>query len=352
MTETPFAPMLLTEIFDTVEASRAWMDMPRINWNGTPEYPYVTRSSANNGIAAIVPHQGIAPNPGNTITVGVDTQTVLYQPVDYYAGVKVQALRAKRLTEASAMVLVAALRLQMPKFAWGNGASLARLKRSQVLVPVTSHGRCDWDEMERIGANLLTLSREAAAAAIDPFAATDGLATPPALTYAPRLIPEVFDSVQSSRAAMDAIRIHRQGTLEYAYVTRTGTNNGIADIIPRQSVEPNPGNVITVGLDTQTAAYQPRPFYTGQNVHVLGSPHLDRDAAIVLVSLVRQQLAKFSWGGNGATLGRLRRTQMMVPIVENGSVDWNGLRRAGQHLLRQAALRAQGEHSPVATSSS
>jgi hypothetical protein len=156
------------------------------------------------------------------------------------------------------------------------------------------------------------------------------------LHFEPRLITDVFDAVDASQAWMDAIRIDRHGAPEFPYVTRSSNNNGIADIIPRQEIEPNPGNVIAVGLDTQTATYQPIDFYTGQNVQILRSSQLNVETAIVLVPIVRTQLAKFSWGGNGATLGRLRRSQIMVPTTDSGAIDWPGMRMCGRWLLREA----------------
>lgn len=358
-TQPSFAPMLLTDLFDTVGASKAWIDKVRIDHRGTPEVPYVTNKLRDNGIECLIPlgqrdarGEVMVPNPGGTITVPFIAPYAAFQAKPFYTGQNVHCLRAERLTEASAVVLIAALTSAMRCFDWSTKATARRLYRARLMVPVTKSGQADWYAMERLGQRALGASWSDAVAALAQFlppAEPDGL---PVLDFAPRLITEVFETVQSSRAAMDGIRVNRKGAPVFAYVTRTAGSNGIADVIPRQPIEPNPGNVITVGLDTQTAAYQPRPFYTGQNVHVLGSPHLDRDAAMVLVPLVRQQLAKFSWGGNGATLGRLRRTQMMVPITQDGSVDWNGLRLVGQYLLRQAALRAQEASRPVAPGSS
>ena len=34
-------------------------------------------------------------------------------------------------------------------------------------------------------------------------------------------------------------------------------------------------------------------------------------------------MQKFSWGSNGATLGRLNRTKILLPVNEKGSPDWN-----------------------------
>lgn len=82
------------------------------------------------------------------------------------------------------------------------------------------------------------------------------------------------------------------------------------------------GNCITVGLDTQTAFYQENSFYTGQNIQVLRNDKLNAVNAKFLVPLIKNTLSIFSWGGNGATLTRLRRSKIMLPVDESGNPDY------------------------------
>lgn len=68
---------------------------------------------------------------------------------------------------------------------------------------------------------------------------------------------------------------------------------------------------------------------------------------MVLAALIREQMGKFSWGGNGATLGRLKKTRIMVPVTtdERGDtvVDWDGLTAYGRALR----VRAERNLAPV-----
>ena len=56
-------------------------------------------------------------------------------------------------------MLVAILREQMSKFQWGNGASIARLQATRIMVPALTNAdgtiEADWDGMDRLGAELL-----------------------------------------------------------------------------------------------------------------------------------------------------------------------------------------------------
>lgn len=151
-----FAPMLITDIVDTMQPAHQWFDFVRAKTGGAPEYPYVARSGGANAISAVLPHQGFdPPNPGNAITIGVSTSTVFYQPVAFYTGKEVQVLRHKELTEDSGLVLVTLIREQMSKFQWGNGASIDRLKATRIMVPTTTddHGDqvVDWVGMDAYG---------------------------------------------------------------------------------------------------------------------------------------------------------------------------------------------------------
>jgi len=111
------------------------------------------------------------------------------------------------------------------------------------------------------------------------------------------------------------------------YITRTENNNGISLFIPekqRDKYSIDEGNVITIGLDTQTVFYQPYKFYTGQNIQVLKHPKLNKNISLFIISLLKIQMEKFNWGGNGATLGRLERTKIMLPVTKEDSTkpDW------------------------------
>ena len=110
---------------------------------------------------------------------------------------------------------------------------------------------------------------------------------------------------------------------EFSYVTRTDRNNGIQCFVCEQpNYKRDAGNCITVGLDTQTAFYQPTDFYTGQNIQILTSEHLNKHIALFILPCLKKTLSIFSWGGNGATLTRLRRSKIQLPVNEAGEPDY------------------------------
>lgn len=56
-------------------------------------------------------------------------------------------------------------------------------------------------------------------------------------------------------------------------------------------------------------------FYTSQSIQVLRHPNLMPSSAAVLMTVIKTQLRECSWGGNGATLERLKATKIIVPTT-------------------------------------
>lgn len=112
---------------------------------------------------------------------------------------------------------------------------------------------------------------------------------------------------------------------KFPYITRSDSNNGANMFVTdcqQMKFKHDNANVITIGLDTQTCFYQPSPFYTGQNIQVLSNNILNQYSALFVCTALKQQLKKFHWGGNGATLGRLYRTKILLPVDISGNPDF------------------------------
>lgn len=138
--------------------------------------------------------------------------------------------------------------------------------------------------------------------------------------------PEGLFDIHTTSSSIDSIRLIEGGNTALPYVTRTDKNNGIARFVSdkNSSFGIDKAGTITVGLDTQTAFWQPHDYVTGQNIQVvsadvLTNPHV---AAFVIPLLKMQMKAKFNWGGNGATLSRMKTLRIMLPTDMLGEPDW------------------------------
>ncbi|OHR68700.1 hypothetical protein HMPREF3291_08610 [Bacillus sp. HMSC76G11] len=200
-----------------------------------------------------------------------------------------------------------------------------RLKRSKIILPINVDGNPDYDFMEAymkqieksLDTSLLKKINEKVNKNVVPISNTD---------WSEYVIEEVFDTVDSSPYSLDfnALEEKYKSEKQIPYVTRTSKNNGISDWIKDmtdEGSEPIKANCITIGLDTATVNYQPYPFYTGQNIHIVRDKNINKYNAMFIIPLIEQSLAKFGWGGYSATLGRFRKTRVMLPS-KNNKPDW------------------------------
>lgn len=135
---------------------------------------------------------------------------------------------------------------------------------------------------------------------------------------------EGFLHIATTSSSIDGVRLKPGVDERVPYVTRTDTNNGIGRFVSDANFDFgfDEGGCITIGLDTQTAFWQPTRFVTGQNVQVITGDCLSFLFAQFLIPLLRLQMrAKFNWGGNGATLTRMKKLEMMLPVNDDGEID-------------------------------
>ena len=138
--------------------------------------------------------------------------------------------------------------------------------------------------------------------------------------------PKGLFEIHTTNSSIDKKRLVLDGPEIVPYVTRSADNNGVALFVSDKNYSYgfDLPDVITVGLDTQTAFYQPYKFVTGQNIQIITGEHLTPLVIQFLLPLLRTQMtAKFNWGGNGATLSRMKRLRLMLPIDDNGQPDYD-----------------------------
>ena len=146
------------------------------------------------------------------------------------------------------------------------------------------------------------------------------------------VLSEIFE-IKSTSSGIDKNKlINKKGRIPY--ITRTDENNGITDFIDKQSEKYtiNECNVITIGLDTQTAFYQGNKFYTGQNIQIIYNKQLNKYNALFLIHLLKKLMEKFNWGGNGATLNRLNKSKILLPLDSKKNPDWNFMEKYMKNL--------------------
>ena len=300
--------------------------------NETGNIPYVTQTALNKGITKYVCDHGIEKlNSGNCISVGVDTQTVFYQEKDFYACEKMVCLcRTEFNTYNTCFIIPILMQILKQKFSYGYKSSLTRISKLEIPLPVTSAGKLDWDMMETYIKDRMACVKqqenEELKKKIEELETRvlpkPNIPRPTVIGKATADFPlgQVFD-VKMSKSINNNKLNNTPGNIPY--ITRTGLNNGILKFVCEQGIEKlNPGNVITIGVDTQTVFYQKQAFYCGNNVLSLSSENVDQYIGVFIVGILDQIIKKKYNYGYGATLTRIKNLEIPLPITPDGKPDW------------------------------
>lgn len=111
------------------------------------KYPYVVRSSLNNGIRGYITQDECYLNPAKTISFGQDTATIFYQEKPYFTGdkIKVMSYRDCELNPELACYLLTIMRKAFQNFAWGQSSFNENvLKNMEIRLPVDSNDNIDY----------------------------------------------------------------------------------------------------------------------------------------------------------------------------------------------------------------
>jgi hypothetical protein len=311
--------------------------------NEQSKTPRITCSSLNNGLDDT--YSNNATENGNVITI--DSATVgyiSYQVSDFIATDHVEKLSCKhKINRYLGLFLVTAIKnATLNKFNYGYKFSQERIKMQKILSPINDNGEPDYEYMKQYAMSVINkkinVYKKYILSVLEKIEFKE----------IPKLKEKEWKAffiggeqgifqISSSSSGIDKNKLECSvDALKIPYVTRTDLNNGINDFISdiqKNKYKMDEGNVITIGLDTQTVFYQPYQFYAGQNIQVLRHENLNEFNAEFLVPLIKVQMKKFNWGGNGATLGRLFKTKLMLPIDNNENIDWGFMEQYTMNII-------------------
>ncbi len=116
-------------------------------------YPYVVRTSLNNGIRGYLKENTNFLNVGNTISFGQDTATMFYQEKPYFTGDKIKILRCKNpnFNKINALFFITSLTKAFRNFSWGSASfSVSIIENQNISLPTTQHGGIDFPFMRAL----------------------------------------------------------------------------------------------------------------------------------------------------------------------------------------------------------
>lgn len=148
----------LGSLFEVVSYTKRF-DANKVVVKESGKYPYIVRTSINNGQKGYIDEDVRYLNEGNTIAFGQDTATMFYQEKPYFTGDKIKVLRPTlenngRFNKTNAQFFLVAMRKAFESFSWGTSSYNVKIIKSQMIKLPTKDGKIDFDFMESLVAEL------------------------------------------------------------------------------------------------------------------------------------------------------------------------------------------------------
>lgn len=320
----------LEQIFSEIKRGKRLIEKDRIKGN----IPYYSASKENNGLTDLISNPLFVEKDKIIITTFCDCY---YIEGNFTASDEITMFGNEKLNKYNGLFLANIIKNNASKFAFGYKAFTERLKRQIIQLPKDEMNNPNWqfmedymkaiekEHLEKITAYYnakLNENNWGGGFDLDEYKKfIQNQKQLENVEWKEFVIGKIFE-VKATLSRIDKNKLNgKKGS--YPYITRSDKVNGIDDFIDKQDgYKCDEANVITIGLDTQTAFYQNNIFYTGQNIQILKNNQLNKYNAFFVIVELKKFMEKFNWGGNGATLTRLKRGKILLPIDFKGNPNW------------------------------
>ena len=266
----------LGDLFDVASYTKRF-DANKVVIKEKGEYPYIVRTSINNGQKGYIDEDHQYLNEGNTIAFGQDTATMFYQEKPYFTGDKIKVLKPKldRFNKNNAQFFLVAMRKPFELFSWGTSSyNVEIIKKQRIVLPVRDN-KIDFDFMESFVAELeaqrvaelsayLTVSGyDNYELSIEELDALRNFSNQNDNDWGTYTIGNLFDRVETKKLPYKAKELPKQPTDDYILpcLTSSFQNQGLNYYAPKSGATIL-SNVISIpsNSDVYRAYYQTRDF--------------------------------------------------------------------------------------------
>ena len=289
--------------------------------------PYITRSEENNGINLFVSDEQNSKyqkDTGGVITIGLDTQTVFYQPQEFYTGQNIQILKNEKLSKFSSLFIIPLLKIQMEKFNWGgNGATLTRLKRTRIVLPIDSYGNPNWkfmedyikQEMKKQSQRVITYYENKLMKLGFELLDYD-------VEWKEFKVKDIFEFKKRSSKGLNYLEKNDKGI---SYLGATNRNNGVLEFVKDDKKLKYKGNCIAFIRNGEGsmgyAVYKKEDFIATQDISVGYNDNLNLYTGTFITTIADRVRGKYNFGYK-RNQNRLENEILHLPIDENDEPHW------------------------------
>lgn len=312
--------------------------------------PFLGATEENNGITGFAKEENLSINKlfnGCAIVVtnngSVGKAYFLNSNFISSSDVTTLYLKKYKLNRDLAQFLIVSIEKQGKCFEYSRKWSLKRMMNSKLLLPANSYGNPDYEYMEQYAKN----KRYELISRYKIFVKKQiggGILKYKEIPAFNEKLWKKFKAfgkdglfnIAATKSGVDTARLVEDEEKTLPYITRSDINNGMSRFV---SVDNklfgfDEGGCITIGLDTQTVFWQEHEFVTGQNIQVITGDNIHYFLGQFLVLIFKNQMiTKFNWGGNGATLGRMKSLEILLPANDRGEPDYEYMEQYTKNML-------------------
>ena len=320
--------LMLSSVFSILSTSSGIDKKRLIIRDSNENYLYITRIDRNNGVDGCVCEQpGYKADAGNCITIGLDTQTAFYQSAKFYTGQNIQILRNRYLNDKNAKFALPLLKKLLAIFNWGSfGATLARLRRSKILLCINSDNAPDWQFMEQYIHEREQLQlKEYIANAEKILAEIGNVETVLPLKekeWKPFVLSSIFKLETGKGKGLNHLTQTPNGI---SYLGATNRNNGVLCYVKPEEKLIQQGNGIAFIRNGEGSigysVYKSEQFIASSDITIGYSDKLNRYTGLFITTIADTVRKKYNFNYKRSEK-RLSKEYLNLPINDLKEPDW------------------------------
>lgn len=282
--------------------------------------PYITASSANNGVTNFIGNPTLFSK--NSITIEKVKLSSFYQPTAYYCSHDVSSITHENLNKFSALFISSMINRQGVKYSYGRQAQLNVVKRETVFLPVTKNGKLDWQYMVQFAKSILENKK----------------------TKYVQYCREEFKKLEYKKIALldekkwdeffiqDIAKVKPGKRLTKAdmiagnkpFIGSTDSNNGITEFVSNTNSSED-SNVLGVNYNGSVVEnfYHPYSAVFSDDVKRLSLKKVEGNKYLYLFlkNAILKQQSKYQYAYK-FNEKRLKRQKIMLPVTDDGQPDY------------------------------
>ena len=295
-------------------------------------FPYIVRTTQNNGVRGYVVENENNLNDKNTLSFAQDTFSVFYQKQKYFTGNKVKILKAKfdNTTENIMQFVTSCFQKSLVSLTWWIGSTVETIWETKIQLP-TQNWQIDFDFMDRFVAEL----EAERLAELEAYLSTTWLRDyhlteseshilsefeNGKFVWGKFRISELFNVIWTKSLDSNAIDFVDKGI---NFVGRTYTDNGVQGKIEKQTFEPNEPFTITATVigNYKYVKFQTEPYYCSQNIDKLtpnsSISQRNKKIAYYFITNIQKFVSLYDGQQGGYKLEDIKKYTMIIPTYNS-----------------------------------